>query len=474
MILPDNIVPRTEVRRVSVHPVVVPRNGAAFAEEPAITLSASAWEKICEHAESDMRSEVGGLLIGELFNDAVGHAHVVITQAISASETVATAASVVFTLDTWEQLLERKAAELGNEAIVGWYHTHPGFGVFLSSWDVFLHRSFFPRPWHLALVVDPIGRSAAFFLTTPETVIRRDGFNLRLDGSKLCWKGLADSNPLVPVPLDGALVTQGQLCPILQLEQSPSAIAAKGEYLCAALSSNGLAVKNVSETLHRFLHLPDNHEVDEVVFDDRGKLYILSREHSEIWRLDLSKQEQPIRLKVEGYTDWETSDPAGLAVVQKKIAIWDDDRLLLFELDGEEDCLRLVSKLEISGVRVGQTLLAFNYQIAVSGPRLLINMPQSDAISVVSLETQPTQSMWHGAVTGLRHSLAIAASEQRVFALDSEGARLIVLNLSGTPQEAYFLESALREHSAIGLAATTERLYLAFPNGVFELELPTA
>ena len=78
---PSRAVPRTAVRRVSIDSIVTPRSGMAFAEEPLITIQASAFGKIWEHAESDLRCEVGGLLIGELYNETPDHSHVEIGRA---------------------------------------------------------------------------------------------------------------------------------------------------------------------------------------------------------------------------------------------------------------------------------------------------------------------------------------------------------------------------------------------------------
>ena len=47
--------------------------------------------------------------------------------------------------------------------IVGWYHTHPDFGIFLSSHDLFIHRNFFDQPLQVAYVVDPIRQTRGFF-----------------------------------------------------------------------------------------------------------------------------------------------------------------------------------------------------------------------------------------------------------------------------------------------------------------------
>lgn len=40
------------------------------------------------------------------------------------------------------------------ETIVGWVHTHPGFGAFLSNFDKEQHQRFFPEPWQIAYVMD--------------------------------------------------------------------------------------------------------------------------------------------------------------------------------------------------------------------------------------------------------------------------------------------------------------------------------
>ena len=50
-------------------------------------------------------------------------------------------------------MLERDHPE---QQIVGWYHSHPGFGIFLSEHDLFIHRNFFSGAAQIALVVDPL------------------------------------------------------------------------------------------------------------------------------------------------------------------------------------------------------------------------------------------------------------------------------------------------------------------------------
>ncbi|MFX1258437.1 MAG: Mov34/MPN/PAD-1 family protein [Promethearchaeota archaeon] len=47
--------------------------------------------------------------------------------------------------------------------IVGWWHSHPGFGCFLSSEDIATQQTFFPDTYQVALVIDPIKDEFNFF-----------------------------------------------------------------------------------------------------------------------------------------------------------------------------------------------------------------------------------------------------------------------------------------------------------------------
>jgi proteasome lid subunit RPN8/RPN11 len=64
-------------------------------------------------------------------------------------------AHVTFTQDTWEHIYKVKDKEYPDHRIVGWYHSHPGFGVFLSDHDTFIHNNFFSSPGQVAWVFDP-------------------------------------------------------------------------------------------------------------------------------------------------------------------------------------------------------------------------------------------------------------------------------------------------------------------------------
>ncbi len=50
-----------------------------------------------------------------------------------------------------------------NLRIVGWWHSHPGFGCFLSKTDLHTQEFFFPQSYQVALVVDPVKNIFNFF-----------------------------------------------------------------------------------------------------------------------------------------------------------------------------------------------------------------------------------------------------------------------------------------------------------------------
>ncbi len=64
-------------------------------------------------------------------------------------------AHVTFTQEAWSRIHDGKDKYYPDSDIVGWYHSHPGFGVFLSDQDVFIHENFFSSPGSIAWVYDP-------------------------------------------------------------------------------------------------------------------------------------------------------------------------------------------------------------------------------------------------------------------------------------------------------------------------------
>ncbi len=118
------------------------------------------------HALSSMDREVAGVLVGprpEKQPDGRYLVHII--DMIVARHTVMQGASVTYTPESWRYLNDTLMERYPDDTVVmaGWYHTHPGFGIFLSGMDLFIHQNFFTQIWHVALVLDPRARTSGFF-----------------------------------------------------------------------------------------------------------------------------------------------------------------------------------------------------------------------------------------------------------------------------------------------------------------------
>ncbi len=124
------------------------------------------------HALSDTRVELGGVMLGNQMEDSTGRAFVTITDALRARHYKSTKGSFTFTHDTWSEITREREEFPEELEMVGWYHTHPGWGVFLSGMDTFICDNFFNRPLDVALVVDPCGQDRGVFQWTDDPANR--------------------------------------------------------------------------------------------------------------------------------------------------------------------------------------------------------------------------------------------------------------------------------------------------------------
>jgi proteasome lid subunit RPN8/RPN11 len=118
---------------------------------------------VLQHAHSDTRVELGGVLLGQTGQDAEGKPFVMVTDSLRAEHYKATKGSFTFTHETWQAITRQRAERDPELQMVGWYHTHPGWGVFLSGMDLFICENFFAQPLDLALVVDPCQNDVGWF-----------------------------------------------------------------------------------------------------------------------------------------------------------------------------------------------------------------------------------------------------------------------------------------------------------------------
>jgi proteasome lid subunit RPN8/RPN11 len=61
----------------------------------------------------------------------------------------------------FQRIKKKKKNE--NLRIIGWWHSHPNLGCFLSSTDLLTQKYFFPKEYQVALVIDPVRNEFEFF-----------------------------------------------------------------------------------------------------------------------------------------------------------------------------------------------------------------------------------------------------------------------------------------------------------------------
>ncbi|MFM9108826.1 MAG: Mov34/MPN/PAD-1 family protein [Chloroflexota bacterium] len=162
----------------------VPHDRAAFAaarslparaasRDPLITMRREAWQDLLAHVRSE-RVEVGGMLLGEVFGDERGRISLDILHAIPALGARQEPTYYKLTDEAWAHICATRDAIDPDMLIVGWYHSHPGLGVFFSGTDRASQRAFYNRPWNLGLVIDPATDDVALFLGGESERISRD------------------------------------------------------------------------------------------------------------------------------------------------------------------------------------------------------------------------------------------------------------------------------------------------------------
>ena len=115
------------------------------------------------HGQSSSEIEVCGVLVGDVFQDARGP-YLLIDQCVAGNGAESKSTNVTFTAETWQHIQDTMDRQHPDRKILGWYHTHPGFGIFLSDMDIFICDHFFNLPWQVAFVYDPISGEEGNFV----------------------------------------------------------------------------------------------------------------------------------------------------------------------------------------------------------------------------------------------------------------------------------------------------------------------
>jgi len=172
--------------------VPLPQNYATIGsidnDDLKVYIRQDVYKHIEKWSKSDTAKELGSILIGD-YSEEMGKRHVVISDCIEAKHTDATASTLTFTHETWEDVHSRMNREFADKKIVGWQHTHPSYGIFLSNYDLFIQENFFNLSFQVAYVVDPIADTRGFFQWKQGQIQKLAGFNIYDELGKKIYVG---------------------------------------------------------------------------------------------------------------------------------------------------------------------------------------------------------------------------------------------------------------------------------------------
>jgi proteasome lid subunit RPN8/RPN11 len=167
----DSTLPLTE----HVLPQNIIKIGDHVDENKNIYIAQPVYKSIHKFVRDKTINESGGMLIGNVVEE-LGKTNIIINGFIEGKYCEATPTTLKFTHETWEYCHKKINKKYTDQKILGWIHTHPDFGIFLSEYDKFIQSNFFKEDYQIALVVDPIQNSEGFYFWINRNIERCKGF----------------------------------------------------------------------------------------------------------------------------------------------------------------------------------------------------------------------------------------------------------------------------------------------------------
>ncbi|CAH6720230.1 ubiquitin carboxyl-terminal hydrolase Rpn11p [[Candida] jaroonii] len=130
-----------------------PADGPAVDNAETVYISSLALLKMLKHGRAGVPMEVMGLMLGEYVDEFTIQVIDVFAMPQSGTGVSVEAVDDVFQTKMMDMLRQTGRDQM----VVGWYHSHPGFGCWLSSVDVNTQQSFEQlNKRAVAVVIDPI------------------------------------------------------------------------------------------------------------------------------------------------------------------------------------------------------------------------------------------------------------------------------------------------------------------------------
>lgn len=141
----------------------------------------------------NMKQEIGGFLMGRYWQHD-GRYDIFIDNYLDIEGEGQSEFQIGFGATAWAKL-EEALEQMPQLELIGWFHTHPGHGVFLSRPDKNISSNFFSKPYQVAMEIDPLDRPENPDLDTAFFTQKTDGSlnnSADLASSWFSWKEIYD------------------------------------------------------------------------------------------------------------------------------------------------------------------------------------------------------------------------------------------------------------------------------------------
>ncbi|MGB1205838.1 MAG: Mov34/MPN/PAD-1 family protein [Chitinophagales bacterium] len=156
------------------------------------------YDAIWKHAKKDLSIELGGALLG-IYGCDSGKEFLLITGVINQPSSYYRSETMLrFTKQFYDDLddyISQINEKYPNVIRLGLYHTHPNYGVFLSTTDAKTFKGIFKEKYQIAMVVDSVKDEDGVFYWQGNNISKRAAFRLyESDNPNFCFHQYTTNN----------------------------------------------------------------------------------------------------------------------------------------------------------------------------------------------------------------------------------------------------------------------------------------
>ncbi|NLK20866.1 MAG: LysM peptidoglycan-binding domain-containing protein [Epulopiscium sp.] len=157
-------------------------NAKLIGEEPKglnIYLEDYVYTYLYQYAKTNRGEEKGAALVG-YYTEELGKKAAIISGAIQ-FEDLFCEGEVLVTEPQIKEMQKKINRYFPDCELMGWMHTQPGYGIFLTTQDIRIHQDYFRESYQSFMIIDPIENAEAFFIWDEEEIKSAEGYYMYYD-----------------------------------------------------------------------------------------------------------------------------------------------------------------------------------------------------------------------------------------------------------------------------------------------------